>query len=598
MIDYLKYMDIFSIRFHLYTRNQPRFRNAFGGFMSSIFYITCLGIFIIFSYEDIYKLNPISSKSEIVDAGPKIININKEKIWIPFRMVSFEEKFLDHRGILYISPYYVEGKYNHETGMDLKYHLLDYKLCNETSMANKTQNYKIDIKLNQLFCIDKDDIPFGGSWNDPFINYIEINLYLCIDGVDLNTSDPRCSKMEALLNNTTYLFEIFYPVVQFQPTNFESPMAIIYRSYFYRLSKYGYKVERLYLQEHILSDDRSNIITKYKNSSFWGASILYGDDYFLPNKFVSLNINNSSRIYSLNIYMDNGYIYYTRTYKKIFLIIANVFPLFKVALYILCKFTQHIKMSFIKRQLAGLIFENKEKRKHSLIRVRNLNNNINYSKNKIEITKKNDNDKRYKNMNNNFDIKSSNDINNKNNDLKKNIFEQNNKDIIFNNNSLNKSNISLNSDNAIKVLNKKEIFLINSKKKYFTLHGNLNKENAPKENRTIKLSKRKKYIFSYYYFFLDFLFDKLVNPKKFCFLSNNYFTVYNFMCRIYDISNYILLFRQFNLLNNIVKKNHENDELLCLSKQYQKINVNDNDLINKVNIELKSEKSILFSNYL
>ena len=471
MINCLKYMDIFSVRFHLYTKYQPRFRDAFGGIMTSIFYIICLGIFVIFSYDDICKLNPISSKSEIVDSGPKIININKEKIWIPFRMVTFEEKFLDHRGILYISPYFVEGKYDHETGMNLKYHLLNYKLCNETSMVNKTKNYKIDIKLNQLFCIDKDDIPFGGSWNDEFINYIEINLYLCLDGIDLNMSDPRCTNIERLLNNTTYLFEIFYPVVQFQPTNYESPMAVIYRSYFYRLSKYGYKVERLYLQEHILSDDRSNIITKYKNSSFWGASILYGDDYFLPNEFVSLNISNSSRIYSLNIYMDDGYIYYTRTYKKIFLIIANVFPLFKIALYIISKFTQHIKMTFIKRQLAGLIFENKEKKKHSIIRIKkvNNNNNYNYPKNKIIITKNNDNDKIYKNINNNnfIDNKSLNDINNKNNELKNKMFEQKNKDIIFNNNSLNKSNISLNSDNAIKMLNKQEILLINSKKKIF-----------------------------------------------------------------------------------------------------------------------------------
>ena len=281
-MDYLQYMDIFSIRFHLYTNNQPRFRNTFGGIMSFIFFLICIAIFFIFSYEDIFKLNPISSKSEIVDSNPQIININKEKIWIPFRMVNYEEKFIDHRGILYILPYFVEGKYNNEIGMNLTHHLLNYKLCNETSMVNKTNNYKIDIQLNQLFCLDKDDIPFGGSWNDKYINYIEINLYLCKDGIDLNTSDPRCSKMENLLKdkNTSFIFEIFYPIVQFQPTNYETPIAVIYRGYFYRLSAYGNKIERLYLQEHILSDDKSNIASKYINTSFWGTSTIYGDDYF------------------------------------------------------------------------------------------------------------------------------------------------------------------------------------------------------------------------------------------------------------------------------------------------------------------------------
>ena len=319
-MDYLQCMDIFSIRFHLYTNNQPRFRNAFGGAMSVIFFLICIAIFFLFAYEDIFKLNPISSKSEIVDSNPKIININKEKIWIPFRMVTYEEKFIDHRGILYILPYFVEGKYNNEIGMNLTYHLLNYKLCSETTMVNKTKNYKIDIKLNELFCLDKDDIPFGGSWNDKYINYIEINVYLCKDGIDLNISDPRCSKMENLLKNkdTSLIFEIFYPIVQFQPTNLETPIAVIYRCYFYRLSAYGNKVERLYLQEHILSNDRSNIITKYTNSSFWGTSTLYGDDYFLPNAQNNITKNTSSRLYSLNIFLDGGYVYYTRTYKKIF----------------------------------------------------------------------------------------------------------------------------------------------------------------------------------------------------------------------------------------------------------------------------------------
>ena len=108
---------------------------------------------------------------------------------------------------------------------------------------------------------------------------------------------------------------------------------------------------------------------------------------------------------------------------------------------------------------------------------------------------------------------------------------------------------------------------------------------------------KNKYIFSYYYFFLDFFFDKIVNPQKFCFISKNYFTVYNFMCQIYDISNYIILFKQINILNYIIKKLYEKNGL-NFSKRYKKINVNDNDIINKVNSELNSNKSILFSHYL
>ena len=258
-MDFLKYIDFFGIKFHFYANNHPNHQNIFGGIMTFIYMLICIGIFIIFSYEDIYILNPISSISEISDLKPRTINIKNEKIWLPFRIVTDENKYIDHRGILYILPYFVEGTFNKQIGMELKYHLLKYKLCNETSMANKPENYKIDVPLNELFCIDNDDIPFGGNWNGDYINYFEINLFLCKEGIFFNSSDPRCSNINNLYNtlNSSLSFDFYYPVVQFQPTNFETPIMTIYRNYFYRLSAFSHKLEKLYFIEHILSDDKN-----------------------------------------------------------------------------------------------------------------------------------------------------------------------------------------------------------------------------------------------------------------------------------------------------------------------------------------------------
>ena len=75
--------------------------------------------------------------------------------------------------------------------------------------------------------------------------------------------------------------------------------------------------------------------SNYKNTSYWGISSLYGDDYFLPNNIDRISNNsNTSRIFALNIYMDDGFVYYTRTFKKIFIILSNIFLLFKFGLYI------------------------------------------------------------------------------------------------------------------------------------------------------------------------------------------------------------------------------------------------------------------------
>ena len=581
-MDYIKYFDFFTIKFHFYTNKQPVFRNIFGGIMNLIYLFICFVIFFVFSYEDLFKLNPISSKSEISYLKQKVVNLNEEKLWIPFRMVTYEEKFIDHRGFLYILPYFIEGKKNNSTGMDLKYRLLHYKLCNETSMINKSNNYKIDIPLNELFCIDENDIKFGGSWNEDFINYIEINLHLCIDGIHFNSSDPRCTTIDELLyyKNTSWVFEFYYPVVQFQPTNLETPLEVIYKSYFYRLSSKSHKVERLYIQEHILSDDRSLITKKNRNSSCWGMSLLYGDDYYFSENIDPIAKSTSSRVYSLDIYMDNGLVYYTREYKKLFLIFSNVFPLFRFVLYFIKKFTKHVKMSLTKRNLIGLIFENKIKSsKISNFKFGKLNQIINPQKNNKHILSKDEDSKEII-----FDKKEN---------FKSNYIDQD-KELIDNVNPKGKSNISLNDAND--KLKKKRLSKINPKKELILINFPLNKNEAsPKANPIIIKPKNNKYLFPFYYHFLDFYFDKLINPQQFLCVSKRYFTVYNFMSHIYDISTHILLFSQFNLINNLIKQIYEENGF-CPIHPFKKINIKDEELMARIKEGLnKREKSILFS---
>ena len=356
-MDVIKYFDFFGIKFYFYTNNQPYYQYSFGGIMYLSYMIICILIFIFFSYDDLKRTNPTTTTSDFTEKEPRKIDLNKEKIWIPFRIVNYENRFIRHPGILYIVPYFIEGHY-YNNQMNLKYHTLNYTLCNETSMANRPENYKINISLDELYCIEQDNILFGGFWNSKFMYYIEINLYLCDGDIIFNSSDPRCKKADDLLKkqNSSLIFDFYYPVVQFQPRNLETPIAIIYKNFYYRLSAYSHKLEKIFIREYILSDDKNLLTTNFKNTSIWGASLLYSDDYYLTEGFDPIANSDSKVAYSLNIYMDNGFIYYTRSYKKIFLIISNVFPIFRLLLYFMKKFTQHIKMSIIKRKLAGVFF--------------------------------------------------------------------------------------------------------------------------------------------------------------------------------------------------------------------------------------------------
>ena len=591
-MNFIKCLDLFNIKFKFYTNNRPNYQNAFGGIMSFSFVLFCIPIIIALAYEDLKKLNPTTTINEITDTERKLVNMNEEKIWIPFRMVNYENKFVDHRGILHIVPYLIEGKFNESIGMDLKYHLLEYKLCNETSMRNKPDNYKIDIPLNELFCFENDDFLFGGNWNHEFLYYIELNLYLCEDGVAYNASDPKCSKIDKYLQNlnSSLLIDFYYPIVQYQPKNIKTPIEIIYKNYYYRLTSYSYKVQKLYIKEHIFSDDLNIIKNDCKNSTSWGMSSLYSDDYFLPTQFDPISNNsNTSRIYALNIYMDDGLLIYNRTFKKLFVIISNVFPTIRILYYFMKKITQHFKMSVTKRKIIGMVFENKKvnktknfftKKFEDISSKSNKQDNINKI---IVSSNKSENElMKEKSINNSRNLNEKLNQHNQNSTVFQQFIEQNNKHFQI---------------SSHKIFSSK--FKINLKEKDSDKKMNDNcfyqpikiKDNS--KNNLVTQEKKSKYLFPYYYFLLDYIFDNIINPQKFFCIPKNYFTVYNFMCQIYDISTHILLFKQFSLMNIILKNIEYEDSDLNKTLFFEKINISDDMHMERINNVLKKKKSIV-----
>ena len=166
----------------------------------------------------------------------------------------------------------------------------------------------------------------------------------------------------------------------------------------------------------------------------------------------------------------------------------------------------------------------------------------------------------------------------------------------YNPNLKNGGNINLSNQNAIRILNKKEIMIINSRRRSVVKDDSLKSREFISIDSNVKSIdfKRKSELFPYCYFFLDFFFDKLIKPHKFLCLSKKYFTIYNFMCQIYDISTHIMLFKQFNTFNNVIKQMVQEFGLSPIHT-FKKINIKDKNIIAKINKDLRTKKSILFT---
>jgi hypothetical protein len=306
MKNFLRVIDFFGQRFNLYIGYKPKFYTCFGGIMTLLSFISYILIFIIIGNDDLKRKNPFSNTSTVPPNGYKNIKFGEEKIYLPWRIIDYDENPINITNVIYPRIFYFTVQPDNITGeLITKYNLVDYKLCNETSMKNLGEEYIIDIPLETLYCIDMENLKVGGSWNADFLNFIRFDLYMCKDGIDYNESNFECTSYDNLENiyggGESIFFELLYPNVQFQPTNIEVPILIVYKTHYYIINKYTNKLDRLYLQEYVFEDEKGWIINNPYNISYWGVNSIDGESYIQHEKDV-LRFASNSKCYTLNIY--------------------------------------------------------------------------------------------------------------------------------------------------------------------------------------------------------------------------------------------------------------------------------------------------------
>jgi hypothetical protein len=448
-----------------------------------------------------------------------------------------------------------------------------------------------------------EDLDMGGSWITEFINYIQFDIYYCQDGINYDEKNPNCSSFEKIINymgeNNSLEIDIYYPIVQFQPTNKTFPVIVIYRQYFYHLSRYMNKIDRLFLQEHVLTDDTGWILKKEKNNSFWGLNSISGDYYFTGNENDLMNEGSNSRAYSINLYLEPGIIHYKRYYKKLYTIFTDFFPIIYIIFVIMKNISKIFKKADSHQKLIELLFENlKEKpimmqNNFDQLKVKNngrLISNKDVKEKNDEIIFFNENEQKFSiklrqnsnnNINNNFSPSPSIKLNrneNNNNILENNISSSNyTKGQNFKN--IQYQNKSANNSSKQKIMVNDTYFKINNSIK--NINGNV--QNIHSNNSQKRLIKEK--LFPYKYYFFSVFIRNLDISKKSLFLSRKYSKVYIFLCQLIDITAYLSLQKEFNILKKILS-----DKNINIIGKYQKINISAPAFIQDINDCIEKQK--------
>ena len=545
MKNFLTMCDVYGENFHWYIGFKPKFGTFYGGIFSLLSLLAIIGVFLFFGYDDFKRKNPNSNTSTVPPSGYKNIKFGKEKLYLPWRIIDYDENPINISGIIYPRIFYFTVQPDNITGeLITKYNLINYKLCSETSMKNLGKEYIIDISLETLYCIDMEDLNVGGSWNSDFLNFIRFDLYMCKDGINYNETDSKCTTYENLDkihgHGESVFFELLYPVIQFQPTNKNIPILILYKTYYYILNKFSNKLDRMYLQEHIFEDEQSWIFNNPSNKSFWGVNYIYGESYIIEEKDV-LRFASTSKLYTLNIYFDLGIIYYTRKYKKLYEILGEIFPIISAV----CSF-----FSFISRIINGLKISKFLNEYILAYDTNKQTKNLIKHKNKPTRNLKICGDINFNNINKNNLITNSINIF-KNKDIR--IKEENSNQIMpIHNNLEDSSKIFCNQNNI-------NININSHRKKNFK---RINTMISAFNYETLK--KKEKY--PLYYYFFGYIYNKVDKNKKskkrFLCITEKFYNSFNAFRHFIDISSYISFNKEFQQLKKLIN---------------EKLNINDSD---------------------
>ena len=538
MKKFLTLCDFYGEHFHWYIGFKPKYYTFTGGIFSILSFFAFIIIFVSLGYKDFKRNYPISNTSTIPPTGYRNIKFGEEKLYLPWRIIDYDENSLNISGIIYPRIYYFTVQPDNITGqLVTKFNLINYKLCNETSMKYLGKEYLIDIPIETLYCIDMEDLKVGGSWNSDFLNFIRFDLYMCEDGIDYNESDSKCTTYEELQDvyggGDSVFFELLYPVVQFQPTNLKIPILILYKTYYYIINKFSNKLDRMYLQEHIFEDEQNWFFNYPTNISYWGVSTIAGESYIHGKKDV-LRFASTSKIYTLNIYFDLGIIYYTRKYKKLYEILGEVFPIISTVWTILAFFSRIINEIKMAKKLNEHIIS------YDLKERKNLNENKR-NKKSLKIFK-------LFNDNTNNNIANLKNINNTSNDNGKN----NNNKITKTSKFFKYKNMSINQDRSNKIDN------IN-----ININPQRPRKNFRRSNTIIMNSKgdiidllKKKEKFPLKYYFFGFLYNKIdihtnKGYKLYC-LSDKFNKSFSFFRHLIDITSYLSILKDYELFKKII----------------------------------------------
>ncbi len=318
-----KTIDIFGITFNFTTLGKEKFKTNLGSLMTIICVVT-IGVFtFLFGQNFYYRENPsVINQIVVPDNYSEPFNITTNNLFFAWRVTRLpsQETNYNYTGTFFPMLGYIH--YDNINNKNIRTEILESVPCSTPDVFDK--EFAKSYNPETWMCINwkkyNNELKLGGGFDGKEAGYFFFRLSSCADPIYTNTSisSGRCKEIDALkseLGKAVYVHFV-YPEYNFSPENYDKPLKRIYKNYFYRLDFYLRKLERLFIEEVKLSDDRGWIFEDKNVTKLNSAKEKQTDLYFFKDEDYGKPGMNSA-IYAMVIYATKPYTYITRSYMKI-----------------------------------------------------------------------------------------------------------------------------------------------------------------------------------------------------------------------------------------------------------------------------------------
>jgi hypothetical protein len=232
--------DIFSKKIGLYYKNKDNISSYFGLFLTLIYILTSLSVFI-FSIIITYQKREfqITDSNTYSQDAPSIDLNNSDLFHFVLGVVNRNQsRFIDET-IYSIRAIYF-NQYKNSEGIFVSKEKRDLKLekCQKEIIEKNYGNLLTETDLNNSYCIKNFDLKLTGGKIYNNFSYIEIQIYPCE-----NTENFSNCKSQELISNALEgsILSIQLKNIELNPNNYSFPILSTVYEFYTSISKYIYK---------------------------------------------------------------------------------------------------------------------------------------------------------------------------------------------------------------------------------------------------------------------------------------------------------------------------------------------------------------------